>query len=42
MALGALLDMREIPTLSPKIRNRINEIENEEVTSRSLRSSPSA
>lgn len=40
MALSALLDMREIHNLSPKIRNRIAEIENEEIASRSLRSSP--
>ena len=40
MALEALLEMREIANLSPKIRTRINEIENEEITSRSLRSSP--
>lgn len=40
MALSALLDMRENPLLSPKIRSRIDEIENEEVASRSLRGSP--
>lgn len=40
MALSALLDMRENPTLSVKIRSRITEIENEEVASRSLRGSP--